>query len=178
MITGGLTAGGKSINVGNQEILILDINNIPVKYLFSEADGTFSFAGLPYGEYKVYPVITGIKTYPVTVILSATNTSANVIMKISGQTVAGTGESEQNSLLENLYPNPASDEIAVTVKSKGLIKFQIIDASGKTVLVKQESISIPGEIILISIKELVPGIYILIIQDEKGNASKRRFIIL
>jgi uncharacterized protein (DUF2141 family) len=99
-------------------------------------------------------------------------------MKISGQTVAGTGESEQNSLLENLYPNPASDEIAVTVKSKGLIKFQIIDASGKTVLVKQESISIPGEIILISIKELVPGIYILIIQDEKGNASKRRFIIL
>jgi PKD repeat protein len=176
MITGGLTAGGKSINVGNQEILILDINNIPVKYLFSEPDGTFSFAGLPYGEYKVYPVITGIKTYPVTVILSATNTSANVIMKISGQTVAGTGESEHYNIIENLYPNPASDVIAVSFKVKGMFRLQIIDASGKAVYIISEAIPTDGNDISIPISALKPGLYLLVVQDAAGNNTTRRFI--
>lgn len=176
MITGGLTAGGKSINVGNQEILILDINNIPVKYLFSEADGTFSFAGLPYGEYKVYPVITGIKTYPVTVILSATSPSANVSMKISGQTVAGTGESEQYSLIENLYPNPASDVITVTFKMKGNLKIQIIDATGKIVFIGNEATPADGNVITMPVSALKPGLYLLVVQDEAGNNTTRQFI--
>lgn len=176
IITGGLTTGGKSIDVGNQEILILDNANIPVKYMFSQADGSFSFSGLPYGEYKVYPVITGIRTYPVTVILSETNKSATVIMKISGQSVAGKSDMELSNLIENIYPNPASDLISITVKGKGEIKIQIVDVSGKIVLIRNENIREQGELISLPVDELLKGLYLMIIHDEKGNTSSRRFI--
>jgi hypothetical protein len=124
----------------------------------------------------VYPVITGIKTYPVTVILSATNTSANVIMKISGQTVAGTGESEHYNIIENLYPNPASDVIAVSFKVKGMFRLQIIDASGKAVYIISEAIPTDGNDISIPISALKPGLYLLVVQDAAGNNTTRQFI--
>jgi len=176
MITGGLTTDGKSIDVGNQEILILDSSNTPVRYMFSQPDGTFSFEGLPYGEYKVYPVITGIKTYPVIVILTETNKTANVIMKISGQSVAGKSETQLTGFIENIYPNPALDVIAVSVKRKGHIKIQVLEASGKTALTKYENISAEGSTISVLISDFKPGVYLLMIQDENGNTSSRRFI--
>jgi PKD repeat protein len=175
-INGGLTTGGKSMNVGNQEILILDNTNTPVKCLFTLPDGSFSFAGLPYGEYKVYPVITGITTHPVTVVLSETNKTATVIMKISGQSVSGFGQNQKESIIANVFPNPASDKIFATVKSKGSIQLMIIDASGRTIFEKQVTNSDENNVIELSVSALKPGIYLLVAQDENGNTSSQRFV--
>ena len=175
-INGGLTTGGKSMNVGNQEILILDHTNTPVKCLFTKPDGTFSFAGLPYGEYKVYPVITGITTHPVTVVLSEANKTATVIMKISGQSVSGFGENRQESIIANVFPNPASDEIFVTIKQKGSIQLKIVDATGKTIIEKQETILDDSRLMALTVSGLQSGLYLLVVQDEKGNTSSQRFI--
>jgi PKD repeat protein len=176
LINGDLTSGGKSIIVGNQEILILDANNVPVKYMFSLPDGSFSFTGLPYGEYKVYPVITGIRTYPVTVILSESSKTATVVMKISGQSVAGIGDGNPMSSIEMLYPNPVINQLFMSLKSKGEVKIRITDMSGKTVMVKKEQSPASGNLLSLSVFEFEPGLYILIIQDENGYISSRRFI--
>jgi PKD repeat protein len=176
LINGELTTGGKSISAGNQEILILDINNHPVKYMFSLAEGSFSFAGLPYGEYKVYPVITGITTYPVTVVLSATNNTAHVVMNIKGQYVSGIGETTQADFIEKMYPNPAQNEIYVSIKSKGSVKTQVLDALGRVVYANTESISSVDNVISVPVSEFKPGLYILVIQDSTGNLSSRRFL--
>ena len=175
-INGSLTTGGKSMNVGNQEILILDNTNTPVKCLFTLPDGTFSFAGLPYGEYKVYPVITGITTHPVTVVLSETNKTATVIMKISGQSVSGFGKNQQEGIIANVFPNPASEEIFVTVKSKGSVQLMIVDATGKTIIEKQETILDDSRLIALTVSGLKQGIYLLVVQDENGNTASQRFI--
>jgi PKD repeat protein len=176
LINGELTTGGKSMSVGSQEILILDHTNTPVKYLFSLADGSFSFAGLPYGESSVYPVITGITTYPVTVVLSETNKSATVVMKISGQTVAGIFDNKEIDFIENIFPNPADEQISAFVTVQGLIKCSVIDASGKTVFVHNETVPAGGALIALPVSGLKPGLYILIVHDGKGNASGRRFV--
>lgn len=164
------------MNVGNQEVLILDNTNTPVKCLFTLPDGTFSFADLPYGEYKVYPVITGITTHPVTVVLSEANKTATVIMKISGQSVSGFGENRQENIIANVFPNPASEEIFVTVKSKGSVQLMIVDATGKTIIDKQETILDDSRLIALTVSGLQSGLYLLVVQDEKGNTSSQRFI--
>lgn len=176
LINGGLTNGGKSMDVGNQEILILDINNNPVKYMFSQPDGSFSFEGLPYGEYKVYPVITGVKTFPVTVILSDANKTATVNMKISGQSVAGTGDKNQFSNIEKLYPNPATDQIFFSLKSQGKVKIQVIGMSGRKVIEKLDCTAGTGDLFSLSVSELEPGLYILLVQDDNATISSRRFV--
>jgi len=176
MINGELTTGGKSIDVGNQEILILDLHNNPVKYMFSQPDGSFSFEGLPYGEYNVYPVITGIITLPVTVVLSATNSTAHVVMKIKGQYVSGISETFQPDFIENMYPNPMQNEIYIKIKSVGKVKIQILDALGKIVFSNTLSISSMENVITIPVSEFKPGLYILVVQDEKGIISSRRLV--
>lgn len=176
LINGELNAGGKSMGVGNQEILILDNANNPVKYMFSQADGTFSFAGLPFGEYLVYPVITGVTTYPVTVVLSAENSTVTVIMTINGQTIAGINEGVQLNLVENIYPNPADDFIFASLKVKGSAKIMVMDASAKTLWTGNETNIQNEKLIRIPVSELKPGMYFLMVVDEKGYRSSRKFL--
>jgi len=176
LINGELNAGGKSMSAGNQEILILDNANNPVKYMFSEADGTFSFAGLPYGEYFVYPVITGVTTYPVTVVLSAENSTVTVIMTINGQTIAAVNESDRINLVESIYPNPATDYVLVSVKVTGSAKIRIMDISGRILWAGNETNIQSEKLVRIPVSELKPGMYLLMVADEKGNSSSRMFL--
>lgn len=175
-ITGGLIGAGKSVNPGNQEILILDQSGKPVKFIYSLTDGSFSFGELPYGEYWVYPVITGIHTVPVSVLLSESHKTATVFMKISGQSVAGKIESSLAELIENLYPNPATDQLAVTIKSKGSFRLQILDSEGKLVFNEDESAEEDNITLRVPIEELKPGIYLLLLQSDEGYYSTRQFV--
>jgi PKD repeat protein len=176
IINGQITGGGKSMLTGGQEVLLLDSYGTPVRITYTDAMGYFSFGSLPFGDYKVNPVITGLTTQPALVILDATNPSANVIMTINGNTITGVSEAKQAGILAGLYPNPAVNEISVTVKSNGAIKIQIIDASGKIVFVHNETVSASGTLITIPLSGLTTGLYSLIVQDGKGNVSSKRFI--
>lgn len=176
IINGQITGGGKSMLIGGQEVLLLDAYGTPVRITYTDAMGYFSFGSLPFGDYKVNPVITGLTTQPALVVLDATNPSANVIMTINGNTITGVSEAKQAGILTGLYPNPTVNEISVTVKSNGAIKIQIIDASGKIVFVNKEIGSANGTLITIPLSGLTPGLYSLIVKDGKGNVSSKRFI--
>lgn len=76
----------------------------------------------------------------------------------------------------SIFPNPANDKISLTTQWKGLLNMQILDATGKEVLVKNETAPTEGGEIDISVSGLNPGLYHLIIQDEDGNNSCERFI--
>jgi hypothetical protein len=175
-INGGLTGAGKSVNPGNQEILILDNTGVPVKFLFSQADGSFTFDGLPYGEYWVYPVITGLHTIPVNVVLNENNKTATVFMKITGQSVAGTNETRLPELIANLYPNPASDQIVVTVKNKGTFTIHILDSGGKLVFAENISAAADGSALTLPLHGLKSGLYLLVIRSDEGFYSTRQFV--
>ena len=97
-------------------------------------------------------------------------------MKISGQSVAGKNESSLPELIENLYPNPATDQLAVTIKSKGSFRLQILDSEGKLVFNEDESSEGDNITLRVPIEELKPGLYLLLLQSDEGYYSTRQFV--
>jgi hypothetical protein len=175
-ITGQLLGGGKSMLTAGQEILLLDAFGTPVRIVYTDGQGNFSFTNLPFGEFSVNPVITGITTLPVEVILDETNSTATVTMTINGNTITGLTEKGQVNLITKLYPNPAADYISINVSCQGTFQLVILDASGKIILTKTEAIQTGGSILSIPVDDYKPGLYTIRILDENRNASTKQFI--
>lgn len=175
-VGGQIIGGGKSMVAAGQEVLLLDMSDNPIRITYTNAQGIFSFASLPYGEYQVNPMVTGATTIPQDVNLDATNPTATVVMTMNGNTITGVTKAEPAGLIENIYPNPAINEILVTCKMQVVNKIQIVDASGKVVFQNAESVVPNGNRIKIPVSELKPGLYILLMQDKEGNTSSKRFV--
>ena len=175
-VSGQINSGGKAMLVAGQEVLLLDLNNTPVRSTYTNAMGAFSFASLPYGEYKVNPVITGMTTQPAQVNLNASNPSASVVMTVNGHLITGISESKNLNLINMVYPNPAVNSVTISLKPGGNVTVQILDASGK--VVKAENLSVPAEGLqfTVHVSDLKPGPYFIVVRDEKGNLSSRRFV--
>jgi hypothetical protein len=175
-IGGQIIVGGKTMMAGGQEVLLLDETGTPVRVTYTDAQGNFSFASLPYGNYTVSPMITGTTTMPAQVNLNATNPTANVVMTISGHTITGISKYGQNNQIESIYPNPAVSNISVTIKAQGNVKLRILDATGKTVYAQEQTVNQSGILITLPVADLTSGLYFLVIQDENGNTSSKRFV--
>ena len=175
-IGGQIIVGGKTMMAGGQEVLLLDESRTPVRITYTDAQGNFSFGSLPYGNYTVSPMITGITTMPAQVNLNATNPTANVVMTVSGHTITGISKYEQNSQIENIYPNPTVSNISVTLKAQGNVKLRILDATGKTVFANEQAVNTSGILITLPVTDLNSGLYFPVIQDENGNISSKRFV--
>ena len=175
-IGGQIIVGGKSMLTTGQEVLLLDLSGTPVRVTYTDAQGNFSFTSLPFGDYTVSPMVTGTTTLPTQVTINSTNPTANVVMTISGHTITGVSKYGQTSQIENMYPNPAISDISFTIRTQGTVKMQILDAIGKTILARQETVTASGNLITLPIKDLNPGLYFLVIQDENGNTSSKRFV--
>ncbi len=175
-IGGQLLGGGKAMMTGGQEVLLLDLSNTPVRMTYTDAQGNFSFASLPFGDYLVSPMVTGSTTVPTQVNLNASNPTASVVMTINGNSITGISKAEPTSQIENIYPNPAVSEISVNIKSAGNVKMQILDATGKTIVLQNITVPANGKLLTIPVSGLTPGLYFLVIQDENGNTSSKRFV--
>ena len=175
-VNGQILGGGKSMLAAGIEVLLLDALGNPVRITYTDTQGMFSFGSLPFGEYQVNPVITGILAEPVEVVLDETNSTASVTMTINGNTITGVMEKGQVNLITKLYPNPAADYISINVSCQGTFQLFILDASGKIILAKTEAVQTGGSILTIPVDGFKPGLYTIRILDENRNASTKRFI--
>lgn len=79
------------------------------------------------------------------------------------------------SLAFNIYPNPATGYLNIEFSESGMItRGSIIDVTGRLL----KAISIDSETTTISLKDLPPGSYTLILQTADGRFSSKRFIRL
>ncbi len=175
-VIGQIVGGGKSMLTSGQEVLLLDMTGTPVRIAYTDAQGSFSFTNLPYGQYQVSPMVTGTTTVPTPVVLNSTNPSSSVVMSISGHLITGIGKINEVSIIENIYPNPASDKISLTMKSKGNVTLQILDATGKTIINQNISVNADGTTVTLPVSDLTRGLYFLVIRDQNGNIASRQFI--
>jgi PKD repeat protein len=175
-VSGQLISGGKSISTGNMEVLLLDAYGTPVRITYTDPMGNFSFTSLPYGQYMVNPVVTGITVQTSPFILSATNPSVVVIMTINGNTITGISKKGKAPMVGGIHPNPAIDQVLVTLNAIGNIKIQISDASGRLVISETRNLSETGSEVTIHVKDLNPGLYFISIQDSEGNVSTSKMI--
>ncbi len=176
-INGQLVTGGKSVTPSQQEVFLLDETDAPVRFTYTDEQGNFNFSSLPMGLYKVNPVITGFTTYPALVDLNGTTMAADIVMAINGQTITGIREKIPADSKLNIYPNPVTSRLNITVKSgiQGTALINILDISGRIVLTEQTSIQ-SGIPVSFDISNLNSGIYFLQLRESNGQYSAIRFV--
>lgn len=181
-ISGQVAQGSKS-QTENVEILLLDINDNPVKYTYSDNSGHFSFNNLAHGTYYVWAEATGLYTNPVSVTLSQNNCNVNgVTVYLKDSSIfTGVVHYDYNPLssIGNIYPNPVESNINVEfdIVSSSSFNVSIFDIVGRQILSKEIELGSGFQTVSIPVNYLKAGIYILDIKSKDGSVSKTQKII-
>jgi PKD repeat protein len=109
-------------------VFLLDETGEPLAYSMTTIDGTFSFGNIALGTYSLYAEATGYYTVATAVVLDAENPIADEIeLVIYTDDISGVGEQQSFNLsISNIYPNPASDVITLTIESWNSSAAQIV----------------------------------------------------
>ena len=166
-INGQLVSSGKSITVAQQEILLLDDQDQPVRCVFTDNDGYFSFIALPGGVYSLYPVITGYTTIPYTVFLDETTNGIFITLTITGQVISGYHHPEPGNKGCRVFPNPA-DQYLVFTNDKKTDRIILADSRGRILIEKTN----PENPMSIDVSSFPDGLYIF-----KANEACFKIII-
>lgn len=100
--------------------------------------------------------------------------SSDSLLGLAKSTTLGV-QDVQNDLLFSVYPNPVEDVLRVTIPdhTKGNLKFQVYDLSGKCVL--DQTVSASAEVLL-PVKNLQSGVYLLRVTDQENQSQSIRII--
>lgn len=136
LIGGTVVWGDKAVGdpIEGIRVLLLDYDANAISFAVTDVEGYYSFEHLPYGTYRVYPEYPGITTYPGLVTLSAENpTEESANFGLTTEAIMGI--EEMPVALAGVYPNPAADQVTLSLVSNesGSGTIQLIDLAGKTV---------------------------------------------
>lgn len=168
---GGLISQGanKTTDPGdgieNVLVLLLDNNDNPVDYTYSDKDGKFEFSSIPYGDYKVYTEVSGLTTQEVFVTVDAQNPKVDLVdVIISSSGVNGSVGVRKISASNNvlIYPNPAKDNLTIDLGKEQSGTLQIINLTGKVII----SETIINNTFNVDLQNLSSGIYHLSISSQ------------
>ncbi|GEM_PF-1480644 len=181
-INGNITGNSKtSVPMANVEVLLLDQNNHPLTYTFTDGNGAYSFQNLAYGTYIVYPEITKITTIPYTVTLDAANPNETVNFIIeNGMITTGIGEipSSEISSISEVFPNPASElaKINLTTSKEIPVSISILNSMGQSVKELPFNLQKGLNTVSLAVSGLPDGLYYLQIRTSNASLMKK-FII-
>ncbi len=155
------------IPVENVLIILLDTENNPVTYTYSDANGSFLFENLQLGTYKLFAEIWGKE--PILSIIMLTDEHHiidNVSIMIHEDYVITYIPSQEFNYIEfisNPYPNPTQDNINIEIglKQAGSIHIQIYNSSGKLLFEQYPYKQAGVHRIQIPVKAFNQGIYFI-----------------
>lgn len=179
--SGSFKSGGAP--AANVEIVLFNSTGIPVAYTFSNADGSFAFENLPYGEYTVHAEMAGKTTHAMVLTLSDSNAAPSVGFVITATDINATALGQNDLSLDeleagNVYPNPVGDMLYLELNSSvsGNMTLEITDQLGR--VLKQERIRQSGgdKRISISTSNLNHGIYMIRVSSDGYQPLQRKFV--
>ncbi len=166
----------------NIPVMLLNQNNIPVRFTLSKNNGDFEFKDIPYGTYTIYAEKAGFTTYPPSVTINSTEPDySGIQLFISSDyidyTINNINETD-NKIDILLYPNPAQNNI-IHLKFPGnkTIKptIKLISQTGQHINLqpKQEPNT---QTFSLNIAGLANGVYTLIIKTHNDCIRKKLII--
>ena len=169
--TTGIPVVGLSVNVfdsGTSQLLQSTTTN---------ASGSYSFSNLPLGSYYVFPDSLNYLTTPYTSITltsgSATASSVDFIQHtISGTiTPVTTAINNINSIVSSviIYPNPATNELTISMDDNAYNSFTITDNVGQVLLSQHLAESATK----VNVKDLPAGMYYVTMKGDTGTITKK-----
>ncbi|MEX2590318.1 MAG: PKD domain-containing protein, partial [Chitinophagales bacterium] len=125
----------------NIPILLLDMNDNPIQYTYSDASGYFEFDDIAYGTYQLYAEVLNKETEPAIITIGPDNESIeNVQLIIEGQKVITSSDKNVVELRNwNLYPNPVQNNIVIeyALQNAADIELSITDLLGRELIRKR-----------------------------------------
>ncbi|MFC2100296.1 PKD domain-containing protein [Bacteroidota bacterium] len=188
-IGGNVTQGAnKLLGAGdpleNVEILLIDENNDPVAYTYSDVNGDYGFNNLAYGTYKVHAEMINKTTYPILVTISATQdsvTNINIVVN-SNNIVSGIEDTESELFysIGSVFPNPVNENAFINLSVKRNVKIEIIlyNYLGEQIRQSNEYVSAGINTILLNASQLPEGMYFFSLKSKDGSRFIRKFIKL
>jgi PKD repeat protein len=157
------------------QVMLLDMNNYPVAYTYSNSQGHFEFDGVPYGTYQVWAEVAGLLTTPAIITISAQEPTIDNIGIIVNETQVTTGISPLVEAAKlgfgNVFPNPSANEMFIQVSSEANLQlnFSIYDVAGR--MADSRLVTIPSGKTQVALQttNLSAGIYTLNIQSTDGS---------
>jgi len=188
-IGGNVTQGankllGSGDPIPNVEILLLDNNDNPVAYTYSDMYGDYEFSNLAYGTYKVYAEIIDKTTYPILVTLDANNqTVDNVSIIVNSDDIVASIENDDFEIfseISEVYPNPNSGNININVSllKATELTFTIYNQVGQIVEKTVKEVNAGNNTINIETNTLTEGFYYIQVSTDNEDSAVRKFVTI
>jgi hypothetical protein len=183
---GGYVADGANLQSGEIEvrgsepmegvsIILLDEEETPVSYTYTDINGEFMFPSLAYGTYKVVIEHIGYEQQYYWVTLSEENPGAEGLnFEIGAESITDTDELANEAVL-SVFPNPASSTLQiVAAEMQGQGAIQVWNAQGQMVL-SRTNVEMSGTTTTLDVSTLPAGIYYLQVSAE-GQLLTRKWM--
>jgi len=154
-------------------VMIMDANNEPITYAYSENDGSFNIDNLAYGTYTLYTEVERKTTVPFSFTLSAANPSIKGFkIEVNSTTVEVSIVSGIDEVLvfneTKLYPNPVQNSLNIDFgkEIKSGVTIEILDISGRLIISQNFE---NGNKAVINTAPLSQGTYLLKLSSQDGS---------
>ena len=164
----------------NACVILTDQTGQAINFSYAELSGHFTLSKIPLGSYKLQAEIPGKYSEILDITLSNNQPSiSSIVLEVYENNIHGIKENSDDIMVGNVYPNPADDQINISVnntRSKQL-KVSVYDITGrkcieKTIIWNKENIPIA-----LKVGHLKQGIYLLNIFSADGNILiTRKFV--
>jgi PKD repeat protein len=160
------------------QVMLLDLNDNPLQYTFSDEDGRFTFDDVAYGTYKVYAEVLDKATIPYLVTIGAEQIEKDNILLLveTAQVISGLDE-QLNTTIRSLriYPNPVTDVVYVELNltTGSDVHIAVTDITGKVIVEEILNGNSGEQLKRISMASQQAGIYFVrIVQGDLNKTIK------
>lgn len=151
------------------QVMLLDMFDNPVQYIFSNEEGRWTFDNVAFGTYQVYAEIPGKETIPYIVTISEQQPNIdNIVLLVETEQIISSINEIDNIFNAgvSVFPNPVSDKLFIetNLKHQAEISISITDITGKTVMYEKANIPTGVYKYALNIAAEKQGLYILKIE--------------
>jgi PKD repeat protein len=184
-IGGLVTEGANKVTgpgdpVEGVQVMLLNMNDEPLQYTYSNAFGEFSFNNVAYGTYQVYGEVYNLTTVPAIVTIDGSNMNITDIGLLITSKEVTTGVNEVAVINETsvgqVFPNPFKGDAAVNISlsKEARLSIRLFDIAGRQVYADIMNFGAGVQQINLPVSALNAGIYSLTLSDEKSNTMVTR----
>lgn len=175
---GGLVSQGAGRPAGpgdpipSVQVILFDNAMNALRTTFTDSQGNYEFASLPYGTYKVQVEMLGKPSDILTVTLDANNASnTGSIFEVNSTSINLTSvgiEDITNNKNVRIFPNPSNGNLNLQIEDfDQTFNLEVLELSGKTVMTKV----ISSANSTLNISELPNGIYFLTLSNSNSRMN-------
>lgn len=185
-IGGDVTQGANKTNgpgdpIESVLVMLLDMNDDPIGYTYTNAQGQFSFSNLAYGTYKVYAEVPGLNTIPAVVTIDANTQQIDNIHIFQSTTELSTGIEntldDTGLMMSDIYPNPSASEAFITIELTRQVDVtvNVYTTTGQLASSELLQLGAGSQQVEINTTGLNDGIYFVQFTESEGmfNVNKR-----